>query len=80
MQNIRVPTRLLGDEFSGSGIKPYTLQRMREEEHLLNEFGASGDTEIKSERSSNYEVIEEMYEHMNSFDQKMKIKNNATFY
>ncbi|CDW81046.1 UNKNOWN [Stylonychia lemnae] len=82
LQNIRVPTRFANDEFltvnGRNGEQAYTLERLRQEERLIsmdppdhiieeisNSAGAGGST---------YDLVEEMYENMDQFDQKIKSK------
>lgn len=63
-----------------NGEKAYTLERMRQEERLL-EAGYDQDRNRPIDEKSNeengsstYDLVEEMYENMNSFDRKLKTK------
>jgi hypothetical protein len=56
------------------GEKAYTLERLRQEERLMNigidPIESMGDG--YSQKGSNYDLVEEVYENMNSFDKRMK--------
>jgi hypothetical protein len=65
--------------------RAYTLQRLRQEERLLgkefytfNCFLIGSDVEVNNDHlnlsnsSSTYELVEEMYDQMSVFDNKMK--------
>ena len=54
-----------------NGERGYTLERLRQEEGKFGE-GYVEVHEDKSNKSSSYDVVDEMYENMNTFDQKIK--------
>lgn len=55
------------------GEKAYTLGRLRAEERLVNMDPPENIAEESSNGGgSTYDLVEEMYENMNSFDKKIK--------
>lgn len=51
--------------------KAYTLHRLREEERILGSEREREGLNL-SHSSSTYEVVEEMYDQMNSFEDRLK--------
>jgi hypothetical protein len=89
LQNVRVPTskllsltntksiEFLGDDYLEANRtdaeRAYTLQRLREEERILGSDRERDGLNL-SNSSSTYEVVEEMYDQMNSFETRLKNK------
>lgn len=85
LQNVRVPTSKYNEqfkciEFAGDDYmerhgqdaeRAYTLQRLREEERILGDERDRDGINL-SNSSSTYEVVEEMYDQMNSFEHRLK--------
>lgn len=59
--------------------KAYTLERLRHEQKIMDGgyIEEPRDIEGQSNSGSTYELVEEMYENMSSFDRKIKTMNGG---
>lgn len=61
------------------GERAYTLEKLRQEEQLLGGHARDNEFDDKGSRaSSTYDLVEEMYENMNDFDQKLKVRSQVS--
>lgn len=77
--NLNLSLELATDDYlslngtKSGGDKAYTLARLRREERGITETVTEEREELDSDiQGSNYDMVDEVYENMNSFDKRLK--------